>query len=308
MNSPFCAIGECMIELSGNESIGWQLGFAGDTFNTTWYVRALLPKSHRVAYFTAFGDDPFSTGQREFFEIHGIESAESPTIPGTQPGLYAITLDPQGERTFTYWRNDSAARWLANDRTLLRSAIDTNQFIYLSGITLAILGKSAREALLDEVERAGFRGSTIVFDPNYRPSLWKSKDIARAAITEACRLSNIVLTTHDDEAVLFNHRNPAQTVDRLAAIGVREFVVKCGADPAIIGTANEQQSVPAVANVEVRDTTAAGDSFNGAYVAARIVGRSQEEAARTGHRVAAQVVSRFGALIPMSALAQEILY
>ena len=99
MTARFCAIGECMIEISGTDAVGYKLGFAGDTFNTSWYVRALLPEPNEVSYFTAFGDDPFSRRQRTFFETHGIDVASCPVIAGRHPGLYAITLDAEGERT-----------------------------------------------------------------------------------------------------------------------------------------------------------------------------------------------------------------
>ena len=40
----FASIGECMIELSAGKGDLWRMGFAGDTFNTAWYARAILPK------------------------------------------------------------------------------------------------------------------------------------------------------------------------------------------------------------------------------------------------------------------------
>ena len=90
--SGFAAIGECMIELSGANGEQWRMGFAGDTLNTTWYVRALTAPQFAVDYVTAFGDDPFSVKQRTFLRDNGINTANSPIIPGARPGLYAITL------------------------------------------------------------------------------------------------------------------------------------------------------------------------------------------------------------------------
>ncbi len=70
----FASIGECMIELSAGKGADWRMGFAGDTFNTAWYVRAMLPKAKRVAYVTALGDDPFSDKMRDFIAGAGVET------------------------------------------------------------------------------------------------------------------------------------------------------------------------------------------------------------------------------------------
>ena len=103
------SIGECMLELSSRGDGDWRMGFAGDTFNTLWALRALMPGGLPADYISAFGDDPFSRDQIAFFAAHGIGVAASPRIPGARPGLYAITLTG-AERAFTYWRADSAAR------------------------------------------------------------------------------------------------------------------------------------------------------------------------------------------------------
>jgi len=117
------AIGECMIELSGDGKGIWRSSYAGDTFNTLWAMRAFLPRKAKLDYVTAFGDDPFSLMQKEFFAANNIGVAESPTINGKRPSLYAITLDGV-ERSFTYWRNDAAARHLADSSLALRRSFE----------------------------------------------------------------------------------------------------------------------------------------------------------------------------------------
>ncbi|MCI5041860.1 MAG: PfkB family carbohydrate kinase, partial [Donghicola eburneus] len=56
----FLAIGECMAEMSSSNKEGdFRLGFAGDTYNTAWYLARLRP-DFEVSYFTAVGDDDIS--------------------------------------------------------------------------------------------------------------------------------------------------------------------------------------------------------------------------------------------------------
>ena len=286
------AIGECMIELSGGSDGNWRMGFAGDTFNTLWALSALT--GGPATYVSAFGDDPFSRDQIAFFKAHGIGIGASPVIAGARPGLYAITLTG-AERSFTYWRNDAAAKQLASQPDSLTKSLQNQSLVYFSGITLAILDAPARKTLMTAIAAARAAGSRIAFDPNYRPRLWQSRDEAQAAITEALAVTDIALPTFPDEQMLFGDGAPQETAARLAA-HVGEVVVKNGEDAALVVGDGGTAAVPAVTVASPVDTTGAGDSFNGGYLAARLAGHAPAEAARRAHRVASAVVQVRGAL------------
>jgi 2-dehydro-3-deoxygluconokinase len=293
------SIGECMLELSARPDGAWDMGFAGDTFNTLWAIRALTETD--CDYVSAFGDDPFSAKQIAFLKQAGIGIGDSPVIPGARPGLYAITLTG-AERSFTYWRNDSAARQLATDPAKLAKSLENRSLVYFSGITLAILEPAARETLLAAVAAARAAGGLVAFDPNYRPRLWASADEAKGAIADALAVTDIALPTFPDEQMLCGDPSPAATADRLAAAGVGEIVVKDGAEPCLVAADRARTSVPAVRVANPVDTTGAGDSFNGGYLSARLFGQSPVEAARTAHAIAAAVVQVRGALAPYETL------
>lgn len=294
------AVGECMLELSARQGGDWRMGFAGDTFNTLWAMRALLPQDVGADYVSAFGDDPFSRDQIAFFRDHGIGIAASPVIAGARPGLYAITLTG-AERSFTYWRADAAARRLADDPAALRASLDGRRLVYFSGITLAILEPAGRAALFAALKAVRAEGTTVAFDPNYRPRLWPSPEAARDAISAALAVTDIALPTFPDEQALFGDATPSATAERLAKAGVGEIVVKDGEAPALVSAAGETTCVPAV-KVDAVDTTGAGDSFNGGYLAARLSGDAPVDAAGRAHRVAAAVVQVRGALAPFGTL------
>lgn len=297
------SIGECMIELSGHHDGQWHQRFAGDTLNTLWYMRALLPANRTTDYVSAFGDDPFSRQQIAFLKRHGIGVAQSPVIAGKAPGLYAITLDAAGERSFTYWRSESAARALADDPDALAGSLAGAGLVYFSGITLAILGEEARRTLLDVV--TGIRSETaIAFDPNYRPRLWPDANTARAAMDLAFETASIVLPTFDDEKALYGDADPAATAARITGFGPGEVVVKCGAEPAVVSIDGRQTTVAAKRDVRPVDTTGAGDSFNGAYLAARLSGYQPAAAAQFAHGISGLVIGHHGALMPMEKLAE----
>jgi 2-dehydro-3-deoxygluconokinase len=296
------SIGECMIELSGSGGGDgtWKLGFAGDTFNTLWALRALTGEQSTASYVSAFGDDPFSRDQIDFFRRNGIGIGQSPVIPGARPGLYAITLKG-AERSFTYWRADAAARQLASDAEKLENSLKNQNLIYFSGITLAILEEPARETLVAALGDARADGAVVAFDPNYRPRLWSGKENAQAAIAHALKVTDIVLPTFPDEQELYGDADPMATAGRLQAEGAAEIVVKNGHLPCTVIADGTSTIVEAV-SVDAVDTTGAGDSFNGGYLAARLLGLSPVEAAKRAHKVAAAVVQVRGALAPFEAL------
>ncbi|AZO23199.1 sugar kinase [Mesorhizobium sp. M1E.F.Ca.ET.045.02.1.1] len=293
------SIGECMLELSGQAGPNWRMGFAGDTFNTLWALHALSP-DRPATYVSAFGDDPFSRDQIGFFAQNGIGIGNSPVIAGARPGLYAITLTG-AERAFTYWRSDAAARQLASDPAALAKSLENQALVYFSGITLAILDEAARKTLLAAVAKAGAAGSLVAFDPNYRPRLWQNRETAQVAILEALAVADIALPTFPDEQMLFGDETPQATAERIEGL-VGEVVVKNGEQPAMLAVSGALQTVAAVHVATPVDTTGAGDSFNGGYLAARLAGHAPADSAVLAHRVAAAVVQVRGALAPFETL------
>lgn len=296
MGKRFVSIGECMIEMSGGDERQYRLGYAGDTLNTSWYMRALLPKDWSVDYVTALGDDLYSKEMRAFIGANGIGTSHIQEIAGRRPGLYMIH-QAGGDRHFTYWRGQSAAKLLADDTEALDAALAGSDLVYFSGITLAILAPRARGRLMKSIVKAREAGARVAFDPNLRPALWTSPGIMASTLTAAATISDIVLPTHSDEAPLFKDASTDATADRYLDIGVEEVAVKNGAEPAVVATRDGRQAVRSKAVQKVVDTTGAGNSFNGGYLSARIAGATPAEAAARAHEVAGIVIGHAGALV-----------
>src|SRR5690606_38580679 len=119
-----------------------------------------------------------------------------------------------GDRHFTYWRDSSAARQLADDPAALSSGIEGADLVYFSGITLAILAPEARQRLLDTIAKARANGAMVAFDPNIRPVLWPDKNQMKEALMAAASVSTLVMPTHSDEAPFFGGSDEAATADR----------------------------------------------------------------------------------------------
>ena len=297
------SIGECMVELAPAGNGLYRQGFAGDTLNTAWYIKALSSETCRVRYVSAVGEDALSDQLIAFLNENGIDTTAVARDPTRTIGLYLITL-AGAERSFTYWRSDSAARHLASDRGRLAAALTGFGTAYLSGITLAILEEADRQTLFSVLAEFRQGGGAVVFDPNIRPRLWPDRNTLVRVTTEGYRAATIALPTFSDEAELFGDRTPGDTAERMVALGVGEVAVKNGPEPVLVRTVGSADAlVPALTEVEPIDTTGAGDSFNGGYIAARLAGHAPTKAARLGHKVAAQVIRHRGALVPFATLA-----
>ena len=298
-------VGEVMVELSRGNDGRYGMGFGGDTFNTAVYLaRAGIP----AAYATAMGDDPYSDGLMALATAEGVNGDLIRRMRGRMPGLYLIETDAKGERQFYYWRETSPARDLFElpDWAAVAEALLSARLVYFSGVTLSLYSNTGIGRFLAALELARRQGVKVAFDGNFRPRGWKG-DVARArtVFAEALKRVDIALPTFDDEATLWGDTNPEATVERLQAFGIGEIVVKNGSSTALVADKNGREHVPVPEVVEPIDTAAAGDSFNAAYLAARLNGESPLAAAGAAHGLAGQVIRHRGAIMPRAVSAMH---
>lgn len=297
-------LGEAMVELSRLDAQAGTLAFgvAGDTLNTAIYLKRALGDGARVAYLTALGDDAFSDRMVAAMEEEGLDTSGIARLPGRLPGLYAINLDDRGERTFSYWRSESAARSMLGPGGIDLEALGGFDLLFLSGITLAILAPEARTRLIDRCARLRAMGKIVAFDTNYRPRLWEDEATARAAFDAMWGAATIALPSRDDEEKLHPGESVASLFDRLARQGLREVALKDGAaGPHLWAEGDGLPREAYAAAPQVVDTTAAGDGFNAGYLAARLRGGGVTEAAQAGHALASRIIGVRGAIMPRDA-------
>tara|TARA_R110002096_G_scaffold123067_9_gene266391 strand:- start:378 stop:1232 length:855 start_codon:yes stop_codon:yes gene_type:complete len=284
-----------MLELSERADGSIAKAFGGDTLNTAVYAARA---GADVAYLTALGDDPFSAEMLTAWRAEGVDTGSVRRSKGRVPGLYWIKTDADGERTFSYWRDKAPYRdlFLGRDGGAAFSEMRKADWLYLTGISLAVLDLESRLGVFEAVRAVVEAGGQVAFDINYRPQLWE--DVAEAASTLQIALSwsTIALPGLEDMRTVFGAATPAAALRQLQSFGVGEVALKDGARGVTLSGGGH---IPAEPVAKVVDTTAAGDAFNGAYLAARMAGDRATVAAAKGQAMAAHVVQYPGAIVPL---------
>lgn len=299
----FLCIGEPLVEFTSDpEAPGrFDRRAGGDMLNTAVYL-ARLTTPGGVGYLSRLGDDAMSGFLRSTLAEEGIADLCAAQAGG-RPGLSFITTDPSGERSFTYWRDQSPARRLFSCPDEL-AALDRAGTLVLSGVTLAMLLPHGRTALLAALERRRAEGARIVLDTNYRPALWPDAMTARAVIGQAAGLATLVLPSLDDMAACFGTPDPPGAMHLLTGLTQAEVVLTTGGDAVMHRArgATTFDTWPLPPRCAAVDTTGAGDSFNAGWLAARQAGCAPADAIAAAARLAAEVVRHPGAILPRHAM------
>lgn len=293
-------IGECMVQLREEKKGRFVQAFGGDSLNTAVYLARL---GINTSYLTALGADAWSDAMVAQWQKEGVETHLVRRVPGRMPGLYIIQNDESGERRFSYWRDRSPAREVfdRDDQALAQSFLQYD-WIYFTGVSLSLYGRDGRARLFDYLQRANDAGAWIVFDTNFRVAGWPDRAEADAAFRKAIEMADILFASHDDMTGVFGRSGEA-LFDIAPCV---EKVLKLPDASARLVFRNRDEVVAPLPVKKIVDTTAAGDSFAAAYLAARIKGMSPLMATAAAHRLANVVVQHPGAIIPRSKMPKKL--
>jgi 2-dehydro-3-deoxygluconokinase len=302
--SDIVILGEVMIELAPLGEQRYALGTAGDTYNTACTLQGL---GVSAAYVTALGAGAQADRIRSHAASQQLTLAEPDIDTARHPGLYMISTDETGERSFEYWRKDSAASALFKQPSTLLALLEPLKavpYLYFTGITLALMNDASRQVLLTFLREYRHLGGTVIFDPNFRPALWSGTTEAAAAIGQVQALTDIYLPGFEEEETLFGFTSIDEAAHALLAGSAREVVLKNGAQTCTLIADSTVREVGIEPAQEVLDTTGAGDTFNGAYIAARLAGIAPVDAISFAGRTASEVLRVKGGLLPPAQLQQ----
>ena len=291
MKYDLIGLGECMIELSATQPLAQarslRKSYGGDVMNTLVHAARL---GSRTGFISRVGHDPFGAGLRREWQAEGIDISQAPLVAGLN-GVYFISLLPDGDREFSYYRANSAASQL-QPADLNVDFITSSRCLLISGITQAI-SESAEATTLEAARIAKRSGVQVAFDPNYRAQLWSSRgglNAARVAAQNVLPLVDVLLPSGLADLEVFDLNSDLDVLELAPLVAL-----KTGADGAWIRAEAQRVHLPAE-RVSVIDTTGAGDAWNAGFLHHLLRGVTPITAALAGHRQAAKVVQAQGAI------------
>lgn len=291
-------MGEVMAELFVTGQGSAALNVAGDSYNTAVYLARLLQgQDVAVSYVTALGQDSFSERALAQMAAESIHTDHVARHPTRNIGLYAIETDDTGERSFTYWRSESAARTMFGDAG---NILDLGAFdlVFLSGISLAILPPESRIRLMAALDTFRAGGGVVAYDSNHRPKLWESSEMAQEVNAQMWTRTDIALPSVDDEMLIYGESTESAVLTRLQSHGLARGALKRG-PLGPLGLSGQGEAPRFEPITKVVDTTAAGDSFNAGFLSQIALGHEEHKALITGHKIASQVIQAKGAIVPV---------
>jgi 2-dehydro-3-deoxygluconokinase len=271
-----------------------RVSFGGDVANTmVCLARLLRADDFHLSIVAALGNSLYSAWLRNKLSREGLRIVEQPA--GGEPGIYGISPDFNRQSTSSYWRAQSAARQFLQAANLqhFEKLLGEPQIVIITGITLALCSAASFKNLCDWIEL--HRGQCrVVFDSNYRPALWESREKATERIGAMERLAGVIATSLEDEKTLWRAAGVAEIVDRISALS-GEYIIRGGRQGCWVGVDKHWAHV-ATAPAAVVDSVGAGDAHLAGYIAARVRGYTRLDAASVANSVAAVIVSQHGSI------------
>jgi 2-dehydro-3-deoxygluconokinase len=294
-NIDIVCMGEAMVEFTRmNRSKSEALyirGLGGDTSNC---AISAARQGVKVAYLSAVGDDQFGKIAIDTWLTEGIDVSQVFVDPNSPTGIYFIDPVPKG-RNFTYYRAGSAASRMSSissSQTILsRTAI-----LHLSAITQAI-SIAPNEPSFEAIDIVKKNGGRISYDTNLRLNLWGLEE-ARRVINKTLTQADILLPSLDEAQILTGLDNKEDILNFYLQFEPEILALKCGSEGAIVIFEGRKEYIPAL-NVNAIDTSGAGDTFAGAFLAQIIQGESPFEAARFAVVASGISVQGYGAMAPI---------
>lgn len=172
------ALGELLIDftMNGQSEQGNNM-FEACPGGAPCNVLALLNKmGKKTAFIGKVGKDQFGTLLRDTITEAGIDASNLMVDENVNTTLAFVHTFPDGDREFSFYRNPGADMMLTADEVNPEVVKDTKVFHFG---TLSMTHEGVREATKKAVETAKANGCLVSFDPNLRPPLWSSLDLAK---------------------------------------------------------------------------------------------------------------------------------
>ena len=275
--------------------------FGGAPFN---YAVATARLGANVGAIAAVGTDPFGEFLLETLRGNNVDVSEVKT-KSARTTLAFVVSEPNGERSFFFYRKP----WAETADTLL-SPGDVNptylrgaKVLHYSGVALS--HSPERDAVRRAVEETRASGGLISYDPNIRLDLWPSPRELRTANDEAMRTADIILLAKDEAQLLFGTSHPQTVSTKIRKeYRPRYVAIKLGDEGSYVEDESGRVVSKPAFNVDVVDTTGAGDGWAAGFEFGLVKGLSLETCVTVANAVGAMTVTKRGAITALPTRAE----
>lgn len=275
------------------------------------FLAALSAYGCTTAMMGKVGDDAFGRLLVGTLAGRGVDVSGVVADPSVFTTLAFVTLDDQGERTFSFARKPGADTCLTAEEVNINLINGCRVFHFG---TLSLTDEPARTATRLAVERAKEQGKWLSFDPNLRPPLWPDLERAREAMLWGLERADIVKISDEETGFLWQCE-AEEAAQRLHALGVKIAFITLGDKGCLVSGNGVSRRVPPLEGVRAVDATGAGDIFGGAALSRllqrdkpleELTGEDLEAAARFGCAAAGLSTQRRGGISSVPTL-EEVL-
>ena len=256
------AIGELLIDFTTVEKdpSGYPTMAAHPGGAPANYLAALAKFDAKTAMLGKVGNDAFGSLLTDTLKAGGIDTSGVIKDDSVFTTLAFVTLDANGDRSFSFARKPGADTQLTPDEVNY-SLIGEAKVLHFG--TLSLTDEPARSATYHAVEYAKKAGKLISFDPNLRKPLWRDLEACKAQMLWGLQRADVVKISDEEVAFLFG-MDPQQGAEYiLNHFPVKLIFVTCGAQGCYYANPNARGWMPGLTNIRVADTTGAGDIFGG---------------------------------------------
>lgn len=259
-------IGELLIDFFPNE-IGVPLkevsGFTKQPGGAPANVAVTVSRlGGKASFIGKLGQDAFGDYLADVLEQNQVDSSHLFRTAEANTALAFVSLQENGEREFSFYRNPSADMLL--DKEELRNVVFTSEDI-LHFCSVDLIEAPVKYAHLEALEKMKQAGGTVVFDPNVRLNLWPDPEMLKRTVQEFLPYADILKISDDELAFITGLDSQEAGIAQLLEAGPTMLIYTKGGDGADIYFKGEQASVAGI-RVKAVDTTGAGDSFIGAFL------------------------------------------
>ncbi len=246
----------------------------------------------KAVYLTKVGGDGFGDFLIEALNGEGVDTSHILRSDKYDTSLAFVSLKEDGEREFVFYRKAAADLHFTAEEF---KDIEFEKGDILEFGSVALKTAEAKRAHLALIEKAKKAGATVCFDPNLRFNLWDSASELKSAVNEFLPYADVVKVGADELDFL-----TGGSIEAVFAGGLKILLVTDGGKGAKLYLADGRKFACNGYKVKAVDTTGAGDSFFGGFIAQLMEGKtSYQEMLDFACKCGAYTTTGYGAIPAM---------